>query len=37
LPATQRIGTSGLLSGEYSNSSIEVSTHLVSLTTSVRF
>jgi long-chain fatty acid transport protein len=36
-PATQNVGTSGLLSGEYSNSSTEVSMHVFALTTSVRF
>jgi long-chain fatty acid transport protein len=37
LPVTQDIGTSGLRAGEYSNSSVEVSTHLIVITTSVRF
>jgi long-subunit fatty acid transport protein len=36
-PATQNISTSGLLSGEYSNSSTAVSAHLLSLTTSITF
>jgi long-chain fatty acid transport protein len=36
-PATQNVGTSGLRSGEYSNSSTEVSMHILALTTSVRF
>jgi long-chain fatty acid transport protein len=36
-PAMQNVGTSGLLSGEYSNSSTEVSLHILALTTSVRF
>jgi long-subunit fatty acid transport protein len=36
-PATQYAGTSGLRSGEYSNSSTEVSLHTLALTTSVRF
>jgi long-chain fatty acid transport protein len=37
LPAKQEVGTSGLLSGEYSNSSVEVSRHTLALTTSVGF
>jgi long-chain fatty acid transport protein len=37
LPTTQNIGTSGLLSGEYSNSSIEVSAHEIALSTTVSF
>jgi len=37
IPATQNIATSGLLSGEYSNSSIKVSAHVFALTTTVRF
>jgi long-chain fatty acid transport protein len=37
LPATQNIGTSGLLSGEYSNSSITVSSHIFALTAGVKF
>ncbi len=37
LPATQNVGTSGLRSGEYSNSSTEVSLHWIALTTSFRF
>jgi long-chain fatty acid transport protein len=36
-PATQNVGTSGLLAGEYSNSSTEASVHMVALTTGVRF
>jgi long-chain fatty acid transport protein len=36
-PATQNVGTSGLLSGEYSNSSTQVSMHILALTTSFRF
>ena len=36
-PATQNVGTSGLLSGEYSNSSTQVSMHILALTTSYRF
>src|ERR1700722_3247798 len=36
-PATQNVGTSGLLSGEYSNSSTQVNMHILALTTSVRF
>jgi long-chain fatty acid transport protein len=36
-PTTQNIGTSGLLSGEYSNSSIQVGAHTFALTTTVRF
>jgi len=37
LPATQNIGTSGLLSGEYSNSSVKVSAQTFALTTTMRF
>ena len=37
LPATQNIGTSSLLSGEYSNSSIRVSAQEFTLSTTVRF
>ena len=37
IPATQNVGTSGLLSGEYSNSSTEVSAHTLALTTTVHF
>jgi long-chain fatty acid transport protein len=37
LPATQNIGQSGLLSGEYSNSSTTVSAHVVALTTGFTF
>ncbi len=37
LPAEQNVGTSGLRSGEYSNSSTEVSIHSIALTTSIRF
>jgi long-chain fatty acid transport protein len=36
-PATQNIGTSGLRSGEYSNSSTTVSAHLFAFTTSILF
>jgi long-chain fatty acid transport protein len=36
-PATQNVGTSALLSGEYSHSSTEVSMHMFALTTSMRF
>jgi long-chain fatty acid transport protein len=36
-PATQYVGTSGLRSGEYSDSSTQVSLHVLALTTSVRF
>ncbi|MGI9088729.1 MAG: OmpP1/FadL family transporter [Chthoniobacterales bacterium] len=35
LPTTQKIGISGLLDGEYSNSSVRVSEHLLALTTGV--
>lgn len=35
--ATQNVATSGLLSGEYSHSSTEVSMHILALTTSVSF
>jgi len=37
LPATQNVGVSGLRSGEYSNSSTEVSAHLIALTAGIRF
>jgi long-chain fatty acid transport protein len=37
LPASQHVGTSGLRSGEYSNSSTEVSMHVLALTTSFKF
>jgi long-chain fatty acid transport protein len=37
LPATQNVGVSGLRSGEYSDSSTEVSAHLFSLTAGIRF
>ena len=37
LPAEQNVGTSGLRSGEYSNSSTEVSLHWIALTTSIHF
>jgi long-chain fatty acid transport protein len=37
LPVTRNVGTNGLLSGEYSNSSTEVGVHWLALTTSVRF
>jgi long-chain fatty acid transport protein len=37
LPATQNIGTSGLLSGDYSNSSIKVQAQTFALTTSMKF
>jgi long-subunit fatty acid transport protein len=36
-PATQNVGTSGLLAGEYSNTSTSVSAHLFSITTSILF
>jgi len=36
-PATQNVGTSGLRSGEYSDSSTEVSMHVLALTVGVRF
>jgi long-chain fatty acid transport protein len=36
-PATQYVATSGLRSGEYSNSSTEVSMHVLALTVGVRF
>lgn len=37
LPATQNVGQSGLLSGEYSNSSTTISAHVVALTTGFTF
>lgn len=37
LPVTRNVGTSGLLSGEYSNSSTEVGVHWLALTTSIHF
>ncbi len=37
LPATQNVGQSGLLSGEYSNSSTTMSAHVVALTMGVTF
>ena len=37
LPVTQHIGNSGLLSGEYSNSSTEVSAHWLALTAIIHF
>jgi long-chain fatty acid transport protein len=37
LPASRSVGTSGLLSGEYSNSRTEVSIHTLALTASMRF
>ncbi len=37
IPAKQDVTTSSLLSGEYSNSSTEVSSHTVALTTTVKF
>lgn len=37
IPATQNVGTSSLLSGEYSNSSTQVSAQIFALTTSVSF
>jgi long-chain fatty acid transport protein len=37
LPVTRNVGASGLLSGEYSNSSTEVSVHVIALTASMRF
>jgi hypothetical protein len=37
LPVTRNVGASGLLSGEYSNSSTEVGIQWIALTTSIRF
>jgi len=37
LPVTQNVGTSGLLAGEYSNSSTEVSVHWIALTARILF
>jgi len=37
LPATQHVGTSALWSGEYSNTSTEVSAHIIALTAGIRF
>jgi long-chain fatty acid transport protein len=37
LPATQNVGQSGLLSGEYSNSSTTVSAHVLAITTAFTF
>jgi long-chain fatty acid transport protein len=37
LPATQNVGQSGLLSGEYSNSSTTVSAHVLAITTGFTF
>ncbi len=37
IPMTRNVGNSGLLDGEYSNSSIEVSMHVVALTLGVTF
>jgi long-chain fatty acid transport protein len=37
LPIKRNVGTSGLLSGEYSNTSTEVSVHWLAVTTSIRF
>jgi long-chain fatty acid transport protein len=37
LPVTRNVGTSGLLSGEYSNSSTEAAVQWIALTTSIRF
>jgi long-subunit fatty acid transport protein len=37
IPITRNVGTSGLLSGEYSNSSTEVSVHVIALTAGFRF
>jgi hypothetical protein len=37
LPVTRDVGTSGLLSGEYSNSSTEVSIQWIALTVGVQF
>jgi long-chain fatty acid transport protein len=37
LPLTRNIGSSGLLDGEYSNSSVEVSAHVLALTLGVAF
>ena len=37
LPTTQNVGTSALLSGEYSNSSVKVSAHEFALSTTISF
>lgn len=37
VPATRRVGTSDLLSGEYSGTRTEVEVHWLSITTSIRF
>ena len=37
IPNTRNVGTSGLLSGEFSNSSTEVSVHVLALTADFRF
>lgn len=37
LPATQRVGQSRLLDGEYSNTSLTISAHVLQLTTGVEF
>jgi long-chain fatty acid transport protein len=37
LPASRHVGTSGLLAGEYSNSTTDVSVHVFALTTRVSF
>jgi long-subunit fatty acid transport protein len=37
IPATQNVGQSGLLSGEYSNSSTTISAHVVAVMMGVAF
>jgi long-chain fatty acid transport protein len=37
IPASRSVGTSGLLSGEYSNSRTDVTIHTLAFTTSIRF
>jgi len=37
IPATQHVGTSGLLAGEYSNSEVTVGMHIFSLTAGMKF
>ncbi len=37
IPAKESVGTSAILSGEYSNSSTEVSAHLLALTAGIKF
>jgi long-chain fatty acid transport protein len=37
LPAAQRVGQSALLSGEYSNSRVEVEVHWLALTAGIEF